>query len=68
MAQEQPRPLPGIPGVTVQRDVPCRMRDGVTLYADIYRPQGEGPFPVLLIRLPYDKTGAENISYTEPSW
>jgi putative CocE/NonD family hydrolase len=68
MAQEQPRPLPGIPGVTVQRDVPYRMRDGVTLYADIYWPRGEGPFPVLLIRLPYDKTAAENISYTEPSW
>jgi putative CocE/NonD family hydrolase len=68
MAQEGSRPLPGLPGVTLQRDVPCRMRDGVTLYADVYRPQGEGPFPVILMRLPYDKTSAENISFSDPSW
>jgi uncharacterized protein len=68
MAQQDPRPLPGLPGVTLQRDVPCRMRDGVTLYADVYRPEGAGPFPVILMRLPYDKTGAENISFTDPSW
>ena len=52
----------------MQRNVPCRMRDGVTLYADVYRPAGEGPFPVILMRLPYDKTQAENITYSHPSW
>jgi putative CocE/NonD family hydrolase len=44
------------------------MRDGVTLYADIYRPEGDGPFPVILMRLPYDKTSAENVAYADPSW
>ena len=68
MAQDGPRPLPGLPQVTMQRNVPCRMRDGVTLYADVYRPAGEGPFPVILMRLPYDKTQAENITYSHPSW
>lgn len=68
MAQQGPRPLPGLPEVTLERDVPCRMRDGVTLSADIYRPAGGGPFPVILMRLPYDKIGAENISYSDPSW
>ncbi len=68
MPPEGSRPLPGLPGVTLERDVPCRMRDGVTLYADVYRPQGEGTFPVVLMRLPYDKTSAENIAYTDPSW
>ena len=68
MAQDGPRPLPGLPEVTVQRNVSCRMRDGVSLYADVYRPAGEGPFPVILMRLPYDKTQAENISYSHPSW
>src|SRR5687768_450219 len=70
MAQdlERARPLPGLPEVTVQRNLPCRMRDGVTLYADVYRPAGQGPFPVILMRLPYDKTQAENISYSHPSW
>jgi predicted acyl esterase len=54
MAQEveRARPLPGLPEVTVQRNVPCRMRDGVTLHADVYRPAGQGPFPVILMRLP----------------
>ena len=68
MASRSPRPLPGLPGVTVERDVPSRMRDGVTLFADVYRPAGEGPFPVILMRLPYDKAQAENIAYSHPSW
>ena len=59
--------VPGV-GVNVEYNVPATMRDGTTLYADVYRPEGEGPWPVILIRLPYDKTSAENISYTDPSW
>ena len=43
--------------VTVERNVPAKMRDGVTLRADIYRPKAEGKFPVLLERTPYDKAG-----------
>ena len=34
-------------------DVP--MRDGVRLRADVMRPAGPGPFPVLVYRTPYDK-------------
>ncbi|MBS1851276.1 MAG: CocE/NonD family hydrolase [Acidobacteria bacterium] len=41
--------------VTVQAGVEVKMRDGVILRADIYRPNGEGKFPVLLQRTPYDK-------------
>lgn len=44
--------------VTLDRGVPVKMRDGVTLRADIYRPNAEGRFPVLLERTPYDKGGA----------
>ncbi len=43
--------------VTVERNVPAKMRDGVTLRADIYRPKADGRFPVLLVRTPYDKNG-----------
>jgi putative CocE/NonD family hydrolase len=68
MAEDGPRPLPGLPQVTMQRNVPCQMRDGVTLYADVYRPAGEGPFPVILMRHPYDKTQAQNINFSHPSW
>src|SRR5947199_972463 len=43
--------------VTVERNVAAKMRDGVTLRADIYRPKADGRFPVLLVRTPYDKQG-----------
>src|SRR6267378_3715077 len=43
--------------VTVERDVPVKMRDGVVLHADIYRPKTDGRFPVLLQRTPYNKDG-----------
>ena len=43
--------------VVVERSVGAKMRDGVTLRADIYRPKADGKFPVLLVRTPYDKTG-----------
>ncbi len=33
------------------------MRDGVKLATDIYLPQGEGPWPVMLLRTPYNKDG-----------
>ncbi|MDQ0201230.1 CocE/NonD family hydrolase [Neobacillus ginsengisoli] len=41
--------------IIVEKNVPCMMRDGVILYADIYRPNREGKFPVLVTRLPYSK-------------
>jgi predicted acyl esterase len=43
--------------VVVDREVPAKMRDGVVLRADIYRPKADGKFPVLLTRTPYDKHG-----------
>jgi hypothetical protein len=33
------------------------MRDGVRLAANIFRPKGEGPWPVILFRTPYGKQG-----------
>ena len=43
------------PAITIERNVTMKTRDGVTLYADIYRPAGDGSFPVLLQRTPYNK-------------
>src|SRR5215469_10246567 len=48
--------------VAVERDVPAKMRDGVTLKADIYRPKGDGTYPVLLQRTPYDKRWTEGFA------
>ncbi|WP_017584118.1 CocE/NonD family hydrolase [Nocardiopsis valliformis] len=39
----------------IESDVPAQMRDGTVLRADVYRPGGPGPWPVLLARLPYGK-------------
>ncbi len=41
--------------ITYERNVPVKMRDGVILRADIYRPAADGKFPVLLQRTPYNK-------------
>jgi putative CocE/NonD family hydrolase len=41
--------------VLIDQDVPMKTRDGITLRADVYRPERPGRFPVLLARLPYDK-------------
>ena len=49
--------MPDSNALTVQTNLAVPMRDGVKLYADVYRPEGSGPFPVLLQRTPYDKTG-----------
>jgi putative CocE/NonD family hydrolase len=46
--------------VTFEHNVAVKMRDGVTLRADIYRPKTDGQFPVLLQRTPYDKNGGVN--------
>jgi uncharacterized protein len=39
--------------ILIDNLVAIRMRDGVTLYADVYRPVGDGRFPVLISRTPY---------------
>lgn len=38
----------------------ARMRDGVELEADIYLPDGEGPFATLLERTPYGRRGVNH--------
>ncbi len=43
------------PGVVIERDVPAVMRDGVVLRSDVHRPNGGGPYPVLVWRTPYGK-------------
>jgi uncharacterized protein len=41
--------------VKLERDVPLKLSDGVTLKSDIYHPDAEGKFPTLLQRTPYNK-------------
>jgi putative CocE/NonD family hydrolase len=49
--------------VIVENGVPLKMRDGVLLVADIYRPNAEGKFPVLLERTPYNRKGESGMGY-----
>lgn len=43
------------------------MRDGVNLATNIYLPEGDGPWPTVLTRTPYNKNGADRTAarYTE---
>jgi putative CocE/NonD family hydrolase len=51
---------------TIEYDVPVRMRDGVVLRADVYCPEGEGPWPVIVARTPYDKTDHDELQFLNP--
>ncbi len=46
-------PMPG--DITKEQDVAVRMRDDVVLRLNLFRPAGEGPFPVILSAHPYGK-------------
>jgi len=51
--------------VVVHKDVMVRMRDGVHLATDIYRPAGiETPLPVIFERTPYDKSGTPRTEFS----
>ncbi|MBM7599653.1 putative CocE/NonD family hydrolase [Virgibacillus halotolerans] len=39
----------------VEKDIECTLSDGTILRADVYRPDRDQCYPVLMIRLPYDK-------------
>src|SRR5689334_6808514 len=41
--------------IRIISNIAIPMRDGVKLYADLYRPAREGRFPVLIVRTPYGK-------------
>ena len=58
--------MTGSTSLHVETDVPIPMRDGTTLYADIYRPDGPGPFPVILQRTTYDKTAPLSLNPLDP--
>ncbi len=44
-----------ISSIRIDRDVPMKMRDGVVLRADIYRPDDSERHPAIVVRTPYNK-------------
>jgi putative CocE/NonD family hydrolase len=55
-------------GVRLERDVCCRMSDGVELVSDHYYPPGPAPHPTLLMRQPYGRDIASTVVYAHPVW
>ncbi len=49
-----------VPAARILEHVHIVMRDDVHLVADVYLPEGEGPWPVLLERTPYDRRGTNH--------
>ncbi|YAF97137.1 MAG: CocE/NonD family hydrolase [Nodularia sp. CChRGM 3473] len=54
--------------VLPQQTASMYTRDGVRLDADIYRPDADGEFPVLLMRQPYGRAIASTVVYAHPTW
>jgi putative CocE/NonD family hydrolase len=50
------------------RDEDLKLTDGTLLKSRIWSPQGNGPWPVLLMRQPYGREIASTITYAHPSW
>ncbi len=44
------------------------LKDGVELVSRIWLPQGNGPWPTLLMRQPYGRDLASTITYSHPLW
>ncbi|MEN7538281.1 CocE/NonD family hydrolase [Aurantiacibacter flavus] len=60
-------------GLLFEQNVPIVLRDGVEIYADIYRPEGAADLPVLLSWSPYGKHAKSNqvfwpASGVNPEW
>ncbi len=50
------------PGIICEQDVPVKMRDGVTIYVDIYRPVGKTGIPCIVSWSFYGKRPGEGMS------
>jgi uncharacterized protein len=52
--------------IRVERDVPFKMRDGVTLRSDIFRPDDRAKHAAIVVRTPYGKEPSANSDYLSP--
>lgn len=48
--------------------VSMQTRDGLRLDADVYYPDADGEFPILLMRQPYGRAIASTVVYAHPTW
>ncbi len=59
---------PPVDGVAVDRNVAIRMRDGISIRADVYRPDEPGRYPALYAVSPYQKDLAGLPAYPAFLW
>ncbi|MBZ9685214.1 CocE/NonD family hydrolase [Clostridium estertheticum] len=52
----------------MEKDVPIKMRDGVTIYVNVFRPNQPGKFPVVMSMDPYNKDGLPPYAFLRPNW
>jgi predicted acyl esterase len=71
-AQPAPKPaapaqpgLPPIPPPAPHQELFAAMRDGTRLAANVFLPEGKGPFPVVLMRTPYLKDRMAGAQFTQ---
>src|SRR5487761_377629 len=60
-------------GMLIEYDAPVRMRDGIEIYVDVFRPEGEVPVPVIVAWGPYGKHGPVKYAIfpnhgVDPAW
>ena len=48
-------------GMIIEYDTAVKMRDGVKIYIDVFRPETEGKYPVIICWGPYGKQGRPTI-------
>jgi len=58
-------PAPGTGAMVIERDTPVPASDGLVLRADVFRPPGEGRYPVILSYGPYAKGLAFQQGYAD---
>ena len=56
-----------ITSIRIDRDVPMKTRDGITLSADVYRPDDGKKYPAILSRTPYNKVWSGNNDFLTPT-
>ena len=39
----------------------CPMRDGIQISSDVYMPVGDGSYPTIILRTPYDNISASDL-------
>jgi uncharacterized protein len=59
---------PGTCSYTQRADVPAAMRDGTILRSNVFTPRRPGRFPVIVMRLPYNKDVAQTYVYASPAF